>query len=101
MWAKYFATAAPRQPRFTPRFTSRLFGIWPSRGQPLGVVPMALVDEVQEYLAIRRAFGAKLEDLDRHLRQFVAFLKAKRAPFVTTQLALQWATRPIGVSKVH
>ena len=62
---------------------------------------MNLMDNVQEYLAVRRAFGAKLKGFDRSLCQFVAFLKKKRAPFVTTQLALQWATQPCGVSKAH
>src|SRR5579862_3193950 len=101
MWVKYFATIARRQQRFTPRLIPRLFEIWPFHGRPWKGLPMNLVDEVQEYLAVRRTFGTKLKGLDCSLRQFASFLEEKQAPFVTVQLSLQWATQPNGVSKAY
>lgn len=53
-------------------------------------VPMLLED----YLVMRRTFGAKLEDGSRLLHHFVDFLAARGAAFMTTELALEWATLP-------
>jgi integrase len=52
-------------------------------------LPAALDD----YLALRRSLGYKLCDEDRLLRQFVAFAGESEAEFITTDLALTWATR--------
>ena len=49
---------------------------------------------VEEYLATRRALGARLREDGRLLQRFVEFLARHRAAFVTTSLALQWATEP-------
>jgi len=49
---------------------------------------------VDEYLRVRRALGFKLHAADRKLGQFVDFLKRRRSPFITTALALEWATQP-------
>lgn len=49
---------------------------------------------VQEYLALRRALGYRLEREGMLLPQFAAFLEAQRSPYVTTALALEWATQP-------
>ena len=51
----------------------------------------ALLDE---YLATRRALGASLAHAEPMLRSFVAFLARSQATFVTTALALRWATEP-------
>lgn len=48
---------------------------------------------LQEYLALRRKLGFKLCRPGSLLRQFVRFAKAHRASFVTTPLAVQWATQ--------
>jgi integrase/recombinase XerD len=52
-------------------------------------LPAALDD----YLALRRSLGYKLCDEGRLLRQFVAFAGERVAEFITTDLALTWATR--------
>jgi integrase len=52
-------------------------------------LPAALDD----YLALRRSLGYKLCDEGRLLRQFVAFAGERGAEFITTDLALTWATR--------
>lgn len=59
-----------------------------------------LIDDLDEYLSLRRAFGAKLCGSEFHLRRFGAFLEEAGAPFVTTKLALEWATQPQGVTGV-
>ena len=53
-----------------------------------------LKEHLQEYLALRRKFGFKLRVQGGLLAQFVRFAKTKRAAFVTTQLAVEWATQP-------
>lgn len=49
---------------------------------------------LDEYLAVRRALGAKLKLPGRLLQRFVAFVAQRKAAFITTDLALQWATEP-------
>ena len=46
-----------------------------------------------EYLQVRRALGYKLERAGRLLPGFVTFVHQARAPFITTALALAWATQ--------
>jgi integrase len=46
---------------------------------------------IQNYLDLRRNLGFKLRDAGRWLSKFADFLEARGAPFVTTQLALEWA----------
>ena len=53
-------------------------------------VPMLL----DEYLVMRRMFGTQLEDGGRLLHLFAAFLADRDAAFITTELALEWATLP-------
>jgi integrase len=48
---------------------------------------------LDEYLALRRALGHKLGWASCLLRQFVAFADEMEADFVTTELALAWATK--------
>ena len=47
-----------------------------------------------EYLAVRRALGYKLRLEGRLLRQFVDFAERSGADYITTELALKWATQP-------
>jgi len=49
---------------------------------------------VDEYLAMRRALGFKLEGVGYALRSFVAFAEREGVEFITTDLALRWATAP-------
>jgi hypothetical protein len=53
-----------------------------------------LKDHLHDYLALRHKFGFKLRVQGSLLGQFVRFAKANRAVFVTTQLAVEWATQP-------
>jgi integrase len=52
---------------------------------------------LDEYLNIRRALGFKLRDEGTALPQFLLFLEKKDASFITTDLALHWATLPENV----
>jgi integrase/recombinase XerD len=47
-----------------------------------------------EYLAVRRALGHKLRDPAQLLQQFVDFAEQAGASYITTELALKWATQP-------
>lgn len=60
-----------------------------------------LLTLADEYLATRRALGAKLEDAGRMLRNFLAFLEQSQATLITTPLALQWATAPRNAQPAH
>ncbi|MBI2402003.1 MAG: tyrosine-type recombinase/integrase [Gemmatimonadetes bacterium] len=46
-----------------------------------------------QYLQVRRALGYKLERAGRLLPDFVTFVHQARAAFITTELALAWATQ--------
>ena len=48
---------------------------------------------LDEFLATRRALGAKLELPARLLKRFV-FAAQHHSAFITTECALQWATEP-------
>ncbi|MDN5872519.1 MAG: tyrosine-type recombinase/integrase [Nitrococcus sp.] len=51
-----------------------------------------------DYLVIRRALGYKLVVTERLLGQFLGFLEDNDAEAITTSLALEWATLPVGAS---
>jgi integrase len=53
-----------------------------------------LRDALEDYLAVRRRLGFKMETTGRLLAGFVAFAEQAGAPTVTTELALAWATAP-------
>jgi len=53
-----------------------------------------LEQALNDYLRIRRSLGYRLREPEGLLRNFVAFLQAERAPYITRQLALRWATQP-------
>jgi integrase/recombinase XerD len=46
---------------------------------------------LNEYLAVRRALGFRLQAQGRLLHSFVDFAKLQRASFITRSLALRWA----------
>ena len=49
---------------------------------------------LDEYLAVRRALGYTLRLPGRLLRRFVEFAEQEGANYITTELALTWATQP-------
>jgi integrase/recombinase XerD len=56
----------------------------------------ALGEAVNEYLALRRSLGYKLDAHGRLLPQFAEFLEHRQATVITTGLALEWSTQPPG-----
>lgn len=46
---------------------------------------------IEEYLALRRGLGFALFTQGALLLQFADFMERKRAPYITTKLALEWA----------
>jgi len=56
----------------------------------------ALRLRLEDYLALRRSMGFKLERAGKLLSQYVAYCEAAGAEHVTIQLALGWATLPKG-----
>ena len=55
-----------------------------------------LDDAVRDYLTIRRALGFKLVEHQRLLPQLAAFLEQAGADTITTELAIEWASRAHG-----
>jgi hypothetical protein len=49
---------------------------------------------LDDYLELRRALGFELRLAGRLLQRFVDFAQAANAAYITTELALQWATQP-------
>jgi integrase/recombinase XerD len=54
----------------------------------------SLEQALKDYLRIRRSLGFLLREPATCLRNLVAFLRAQRASYITTELALRWATQP-------
>jgi integrase len=52
-----------------------------------------LQQAIRDYLTMRRGLGFKLVRHEAGLQEFVSFLKQKRSPHITVNLALEWATR--------
>ena len=53
-----------------------------------------LEQALKDYLDIRRSLGYRLQKAEGLLRNFVAFLQAEGAPYITRELTLHWATQP-------
>jgi integrase/recombinase XerD len=53
---------------------------------------------LDDYLATRHSMGYKLQHADRRLLEFVGSVLAQGSSWITTKLALQWATQPHGAS---
>ena len=49
---------------------------------------------IDDYIALRRSLGFKLRRMSEGLREFAVFLEQKAAPYVTTELAMEWAMLP-------
>ena len=54
----------------------------------------ALANHVEEYLALRRSFGFKLEREEQLLGQFVAYLDSAGVEHLRSELAIAWAKLP-------
>jgi len=59
-----------------------------------------LAQSADDYLALRRGLGYKLENVGCLLHSFVAFAESAGATTVTTELALRWASQPPGTSSI-
>ncbi len=59
-----------------------------------------LSSHIEDYLAMRRALGFKLEKTGRLLRDFAVFAEAADASTVTTGVAVAWAILPENASPV-
>ena len=53
-----------------------------------------LTKTLKKYLKIRRSFGYKLQETEKFLKSFIAFLTKRNCHFITVRLALKWATLP-------
>ena len=51
----------------------------------------SLQNAIEDYIALRRSLGFKLDDMAADLTKFASFLEQKAAPYITTALALEWA----------
>ena len=60
------------------------------RGWTLNSLKLALRD----YITLRRSLGFRLRLPASSLKNFVAFLQIEGASYITTELALRWATQP-------
>lgn len=52
-----------------------------------------LEQALNDYLSLS-SFGFRFQAQAISLRSFVVFLQAEGAPYITTELALRWATQP-------
>lgn len=50
---------------------------------------------LDDYLAMRRGLGFKLEEPEVQLAKFVIFMQKKRATFITQSLAIEWAQQSL------
>ena len=53
-----------------------------------------------DYLSMRRALGYKMDQVERRLRQFIAFAEDHGETHVRTVTALAWATLPPGADPI-
>lgn len=61
----------------------------------------ALRQSIQEYLALRRSLGFKMNEAGRSLAQFATFMENRRASCITQALALTWAQIPQHAQPSH
>jgi integrase/recombinase XerD len=56
---------------------------------------MPLRRAIEEYVELRRALGFKVRRMAEKLPNFATFMEQRGAPYITTELALEWATQPV------
>ena len=61
----------------------------------------ALEGHLADYLAVRRGLGFKLNNEQRMLANFVAFMESVGASTISVDLALRWAMMPTGVGQAY
>jgi hypothetical protein len=49
---------------------------------------------LHDYISLRQAMGFKLNEAQRLLPQFIDFLEHQGSEYITTDLAVKWATMP-------
>jgi integrase len=54
----------------------------------------SLKQAAKDYIRMRRHLGYKMRHEERRLRRFVSFMELHKASYITTKLALAWATEP-------
>jgi len=54
-----------------------------------------LTEAIKDYVSMRQNLGFKLVQVECLLKDFAAFMDAHGASWVTTELALEWAIRPV------
>lgn len=60
-----------------------------------------LREAVEEYLSLRRCLGYKLDEAGGALLQFASFMEQREAPFITRDLAVEWAVLPTKAQPVY
>ena len=60
-----------------------------------------LREAVHDYIDMRRSLGFKMNDTRRSLLAFAAFMEQRQAPFITVELALEWAQQPVHALPAH
>lgn len=59
-----------------------------------------LRNALADYLTMRRALGYKMDQIERRLRQFIAFAEERGETHIRTVTALAWATLPAGADPI-
>jgi integrase/recombinase XerD len=54
----------------------------------------SLRQAAQDYIRMRRHLGFKMRHEERRLKRFVSFMELRNASYITTKLAVSWATEP-------
>ena len=60
-----------------------------------------LEQAIQEYLSMRRNLGFTLHEAGKYLPDFAAFMRRRRASYITQALALAWAQQPAGATPAY
>ncbi len=60
-----------------------------------------LREAVHEYIDMRRNLGFKLDRDCKELLAFAKFMEQRQAPFITMELALEWARQPVNAQPVY
>lgn len=59
----------------------------------------SLKQAAQDYILMRRHLGFKMRHEERRLKRFVSFMEQQKACYITTKLALKWATEPANAQR--
>jgi integrase len=54
----------------------------------------SLKQAAEDYIRMRRHLGYKMRHEERRLKRFVSFMELHKTSYITTKLALMWATEP-------